>query len=772
MRKTYVCLLLNLLTLAAQAAPQFKQNEAYRITCLEYNGGGIAPGSLHGSSYALLYTTDNNASKDMFWYIRSTTGGNYTICNAYTGQYVTYTGNYTSSERYVGLTSYKQDTDSEWMISYDENLKCYLISRPGNPNDVFNVRSSGMVGTYTESSGFTGNEMFTFYDTNGEEVTDNTAAQSATPTDYLSSFHINGNSPVYETGNREYLHTVPTAWIAENKGQAIVNFTWREADNYSLWIDNKQVANGNTVTFSRITTQTEGYLLQIKQGDAIVCETHIQLTQLPIVEINGSFYTSYLPGSIRVTEANGQEAPLYNARLKWRGATALSKHKKSYAVKLQDENGESQDVSFLGLRSDNNWILDAMAIDPSRMRNRVSTDLWNDYATAPYYKAKEPSALTGTRGQFVEVLLNGVYNGLYCMTEKIDRKQLKLKKYDGTSTTLNTIRGVLYKSKDWSYEIFMGHESGSKIYPRRAPKKYYNDTESWQGWEHKYPDITDGEDIDWTPLYNAINMVATSSDDEFRATVADYFDLPVMMDYYLLIELMKATDNHGKNLYLAIHNINTDTKLTVIPWDMDGTWGRRWDGSTDYCNPEEDFISFLWAHEHGEHTLYKRLAELNPDGWNEALALRYARLRLGAFNEDSLIARFETYKNDFVDGGAARREIARWNDYDSKDMDFESEQEYIADWINRRLMFLDQQYDIENIETGIKESENASQLILTAGRGKILIKTSKPLQAPLYNVNGQMMRMLDIPVGYTEVNDLPAGIYLFCGKKIAILGNS
>lgn len=84
-------------------------------------------------------------------------------------------------------------------------------------------------------------------------------------------------------------------------------------------------------------------------------------------------------------------------------------------------------TKLLGLRDDGDWILDAMYIDHARMRNRLSTDLWIDMNKVPYL-SKEPRAINGTRGYFVEVFLNNSYLGLYCLTERIDRKQLQLSK--------------------------------------------------------------------------------------------------------------------------------------------------------------------------------------------------------------------------------------------------------------------------------------------------------------------------------------------------------
>ena len=94
-----------------------------------------------------------------------------------------------------------------------------------------------------------------------------------------------------------------------------------------------------------------------------------------------------------------------------------------------------------------------MAVDPACMRNRVATDIWNDFSTAPYYKDREKKVRTGTRGRFVEVFLNGRYYGIYCMTEKMDRKQLKLKKFKSAAESTSgsdEVHGLLYKSSQWS----------------------------------------------------------------------------------------------------------------------------------------------------------------------------------------------------------------------------------------------------------------------------------------------------------------------------------
>ena len=154
---------------------------------------------------------------------------------------------------------------------------------------------------------------------------------------------------------------------------------------------------------------------------------------------------------------NAGHNQLLLANLKRRGNYAAKQAKKSFSIRLKDNNGSDKlDRRYFGLRNDNNWILDAMAIDKSRMRNRVSTDIWNEFATKPYWSVLEPNMRNGTRGQYVEVFINNSYNGLYCMTERIDRKQLNLKKYTPASNGSPAVqRGALYKADSWTHAVLM-----------------------------------------------------------------------------------------------------------------------------------------------------------------------------------------------------------------------------------------------------------------------------------------------------------------------------
>lgn len=593
---------------------------------------------------------------------------------------------------------------------------------------------------------------------------------------FIDTLRINDKELFYDQTDGMYVTTASAEAHLTGTFRPRVHFVSKVSDaDYEMRIDGVAPDAEGVVVLEDFDCSVPHTLNLYKNGEEIE-SAPIRFTYLNIVEVthpscNGYYYT---PGSIRVTQANvaGYDS-IYTAAFKYRGATAQGFDKKSYAVKLYEADGvTSKDVEFLGLRDDNNWILDAMAVDKACMRNRVSTDLWNDFAIAPYHKAAgyEKKARHGTRGEFAEVYLNGKYHGIYCMTEKMDRKQLKLRKLDeATETSKPVIRGTLYKSSQWGYEVLMGHETDVDVYPKTPPRSYNNNdySETWANFEIKYPDWEE-EPIDWAPLWNAINFVATTNDVTFGADFHKYFDQANITDYYLFIELMLATDNHGKNMFFynydqLCEDIALREKIGVAPWDLDGAWGRRWDGSKDLCKPKQDFNTFLWKYEHGNLTLFHRMKRNSKLGWNAELRARYAELRDSHFSEDALCKRFQDYADLFTACGADAREEKRWNKYHS---DINADVAYIKNWVAQRLEYLDKQYDYVKPD-GITHVER-NHLTVQGGNNCILITAEAPQTVSIYALNGQLVRRVCVTEGITEINGVASGIYIVNTSKIIV----
>lgn len=98
-----------------------------------------------------------------------------------------------------------------------------------------------------------------------------------------------------------------------------------------------------------------------------------------------------------------------NAKLRVRGNTSRWFDKKSYSMKLIDNDGRNVNRALLGMEANNDWALYGPFLDKSLMRNYMAMNLSGelmDYAPDVRY---------------CEVIEGGVYRGLYLLMETVSR---------------------------------------------------------------------------------------------------------------------------------------------------------------------------------------------------------------------------------------------------------------------------------------------------------------------------------------------------------------
>lgn len=507
-----------------------------------------------------------------------------------------------------------------------------------------------------------------------------------------AQFTINGKNIIYDKQNDTYMACIPEDAFGKDYEAIIL------LDIASDWSDLS--IDGTQIAYSYTFKQVEGnklYSIHARKGNKEI-NTKITFTFLPLLVLQGSFGYDYAQGSMSLYSSDATEPTISLIKAKWRGGSTntADKHKRNYKIKSINFKGKSQDISLLGMREDNNWILDAGQIDLFRLRNRIATEIWNDFATKPYYASKEPKAKSGVTGKVVEVILNNEYRGIYSLTESMDRKELKLKKYDDKDQEFH---GQLWKVSSWDKATFWDID-----------KDYDNTQETWHAFETKYPDIEDVNPTDYSPLYEAIDFVVNSNDEAFKKEVGDYFDIPVLIDYQLFQETLKPVDNNGKNMYWGIYDVAKSKKLTLAIWDLDASVGQDWRCSTplhpDYVLPNTDLRV------KDGFNLYHRLSSLNVDNYNEKVASRYQELRKTYFSEENLISRYQGYYDMLVKSGAASREECKWSkdsDIGGYPLNFKSEIEYIKNWIINRLNYLDtNQFPVSTNISEIHQKESLS----------------------------------------------------------------
>ena len=490
---------------------------------------------------------------------------------------------------------------------------------------------------------------------------------------WAQSFSIGGHRTVFDSRYNMWLCTIPQEHFGND---------WTTTINYvdtlvtEIMIEGNAIGGGGTVTFEGIGSGKE-YEAAVYVGDDLITGK-IAFTWLPIVELNGDFGNEYAYGTVTVQEPDSAMAEPLMAKLKWRGISTNKpkSNKRNYRIKfVNKDDSTKENHRFFGLRNDNCWILDAGQMDFLRVRNRVSTDLWLDMARRPWYSDTLPNARNGSRGQMVEVLLNGKYMGIYNMCEPIDRKQMKLKRYDEEN---DEFHGGLWMAYTWTRTVSMS-----------SPAWFIPSKRTWDGFEIKYPDPDEIDRLNWDVLYDAVWFANRANNDSTLKvdSLSYYFDIPVLQDYYIFIAALQALDNESKNIFYACYDAQSHPRLTIAPWDLDICLGQNYSPLIDMpemVKPERDLD---WVN----NLPMNCMMEIKE--YRDQVIERYWELRETKLNTDSLVNRYRNAIDELENCGAASREEKRWSkdtDLGKKVLDLSQEMDYVEDWIRRHMDYLDE----------------------------------------------------------------------------------
>lgn len=504
----------------------------------------------------------------------------------------------------------------------------------------------------------------------------------------MAQLSIGGTRPVYDNISKTYMLTVPE----EVFGTAYQAPVVIDDGVTNVIINGQSVVD--EVTFPVISAGINYSFTFTKNGTTT--QSTIHFTYLPIMCITGTFSNNYVVAPVEITMPDGQGVQSYRARIKQAGSSTNGQwiHKRSYHVKFIDENDEKMDVSFFGLRNDNHWRLDAGTRDMIRFRNYAANGLWADFGTKLYYSDQQPKARSYVRGSHVEVFMNGSYHGFYNLSEFLDRKQMKLKKYevvdvpteDGSITQKGLFHGFMWKATSCTNQtLFINANSACN-----------NNMSSWGAWSLEYPEIDEVCPTDYSVLVNAVNFVGKSDDSTFNAQVEEYFDLPVIADYYMFISVVFGIDNAGNNMVIACYDSDVDKKITMAVWDLDATVGQHYLDTEGYYHadviqPEnelEDVPTNMCAL--SRNNLFTRVKRIPL--FKRMVVNRYWQLRETILQPDSLVERYCSIFRRLDNCGALDREAGRWydiNDIGHHYLDFDGELEYLCDWLRRRIAYLD-----------------------------------------------------------------------------------
>lgn len=415
-------------------------------------------------------------------------------------------------------------------------------------------------------------------------------------------------------------------------------------------------------------------------------------------------------------------------RIRLRGANSRTYPKKSYRLEFISEwdDNLTQDVSLLGMRSDDDWNLNAMYNEPLKFQTAAAYEVWhhihseNSHLTRPAYN--------GINTEFVFVYLNGNFEGIYLLTERVDRKQLQL----------NEETGELYKTFD---------HTDATLY--RQANMYNNNSIIWDGIEWKHPE----DIINWENLYDYIHFVTTSSTQTFLSQYPYYIDVDNFLDYFIFLNLLGLIDNEGKNIYIAREDEHSPYFL--VPWDLDGSFGFSWDGT--FTVSTKNILS---------NGLFKRLMnDCYADGFGEKLKIRWENLRTTFIDTSYIYPIYDKYYHRLNSNNVYELEKNRWPKYHFSEYWLQDSK----NWLSQRIATLDDFFDTlcDDFTTDVNESwaQLPLRMYPNPARDHIQVQiqqyTSEPITIKVFQSNGQKIWEEDlIHSSQLHTRHWPRGFYV------------
>ena len=244
----------------------------------------------------------------------------------------------------------------------------------------------------------------------------------------------------------------------------------------------------------------------------------------------------------------------YNGRIgiEIRGSSSQTLPKKGYGLTtLKADNTSNNNVELLGMPSENDWVLNGIAFDPSLIRDYLS------------YNLSRQIGNYATRTAYCEVVINGEYKGLYILQEKIKA---------GTDRV-----NVL---KIGTSDISSPNVTGGFI--TKADKTTGGDPIAWSmpsytttvDFIHELPKPAAVQPAQTAYIYDQFLQLASTSNANATSVINGYpsvIDVPSFVDFMLINELASNADAYQFSTYF---HKDRNGKLRAGPiWDFNLTYG-------------------------------------------------------------------------------------------------------------------------------------------------------------------------------------------------------
>ncbi len=412
--------------------------------------------------------------------------------------------------------------------------------------------------------------------------------------------------------------------------------------------------------------------------------------KLPLIEINTNgnqiVDEPKVAADILITEG-GQVTYDGFSGIEFRGASSQMFPKKSYGLETWDESGEDLNTELLGFPEEEDWVLHGPYSDKSLIRNMLIMDLSRDIGRY------------ASRTKFVDLEINGSYQGVYVFMEKLKRDSERIdinKLKDDENTGEDLTGGYILK-----IDKTAGNNLGEGYNDLNSFESAYDPPLASMGQKiyflYEYPDAEDITTEQKAYISNYVSAFedALASDEFTDPTIgySAYIDVPSFIDFFLLNEISNNVD--GFRLSTFMHK-DKNEKLKMGPiWDFNLAFG-----NADYCSGGETNV---WAYKFNERCSGDFW--LIPFWWNrlmqdpmfvQQVKERWGALRGAALSNASVKAKIDGYKADLEKAGAIKTNFDKWRVFGQYiwpnafiGSNYDDEFQYIDTWLDDRLSWLD-----------------------------------------------------------------------------------
>ena len=379
--------------------------------------------------------------------------------------------------------------------------------------------------------------------------------------------------------------------------------------------------------------------------------------------------------------------------LRYRGSSSFnSSDKKPYSFRPLDkpleEGGTKKKVNILGMGKDNNWALLAPYADKSMLRDLLAFEVsrpWMEYTP---------------QGRYCELYLDGIYYGVYILTEVVSKGKHRINLPDpgesGDSITGGYIMEVNRTEGEVTYTSRYHPVSSSGI-------RYMNQVINMQYKSPDYEDLTQDQ-VDYiTGRINEMEQTLWNYRPSGATSYDQYIDVTNFIDYQIAQELAHNVDAYRLSGKFFKRRDSEDPRFKMVVWDMNLAYG-----NADYY---QGWRSDAWMYQNNDIMNDEGDPQLIPFWWYKlntspeytaALKTRWAQYRRSNLREDRIMATVDSLASVLTSHGAEQRNSQawpRWGQYVWPNYyvadDYADEVDWLKQWLHDRIAWMDEKLGYE-----------------------------------------------------------------------------